>query len=128
MFTAQETAERLLSELEEAGAENVATLLNTIFAPTGSNSELETVMLAVEQLLKSGDITLETLPRRPRQHTAAVPLNVDGLPALISYSTERKCWTFASDGVPEIVLTEKGRSRSRAILERRGYQWWRQSK
>jgi len=47
-----EIEQRILSKLEEAGEENVPTLLNTITQWTGHSSEFAQVQKALEKLVK----------------------------------------------------------------------------
>ena len=44
---------RILAELEEAGEEDVPTLMNTVLKPAGDNSEVEMMRRALENLVRA---------------------------------------------------------------------------
>ncbi|MEQ1613897.1 MAG: hypothetical protein ABL904_14215 [Hyphomicrobiaceae bacterium] len=132
-----EVMQRILAELEEAGEENPAAMLNTILDPNGDQQQLIAFQSALRRLVESGLAAMSVdrdQSRRLTDATVSVSLTeIDALPTWLRFDLQKKYW--ADNRVkgppfrqmyPQIVLTEAGRSASVGILTQRGYQWWRQ--
>lgn len=121
-----EVAARMLSELEEAGAENFTSTVNTIMDRSGKERELADSVEALEELIRAG---LAVLRHEGTQDLPA-DTSIALLPQLasdVSFDPEDSLWK-SDENLPmvEIVATEKGRDLAFEILDERGYQWWRQ--
>jgi hypothetical protein len=121
-----EVAARMLSELEEAGAENFTSTVNTIMDRSGKERELADSVEALEELIRAG---LAVLRHEGTQDLPA-HTSIALLPQLasdVSFDPEDSLWK-SDENLPmvEIVATEKGRDLAFEILDERGYQWWRQ--
>ena len=127
---------RVLSELEEAGEENVAAMLNTITRPVGDATELADLQRALENLLR-GNFVRMSMDRdstgRLRDLSADESLDVIAdLTSGLRFNSEKMYWTDTrhngppyGDQFPYVVNTPAGKAKGFAILEKRGYQWWR---
>jgi len=130
---------RILSELEEAGEENVAAMLNTIIDPVGDAAELTSLQGALEKLV-GADLVRMSMTRdsagRLRELSAEGSLDaITDLSSGLRFSREKKHWTDTrhsgppyGDPFPYIVNTERGKEKGFEILDSRGYQWWRPKK
>lgn len=133
MIDVKEIAARALSELEEAGQENIPTIMNTIFEPAGEPWEKEGVIEAINGLVTQG---LARMASERDESGRLVDASLDdsmeilsGISTTLSFDVERSLWTdenILSEEYPELVITELGWEKSRKILDERGYQWWRQ--
>ena len=133
MIDIEEIAARTLSELEEAGEENIPTILNTIFAPTGEAWEKDGLIEAVNVLITQGLARMAferdesgRLVDASREESIDI---LDGISKTLSFDVERSLWTdqdILSEDYPDLVVTDAGWEKSRKILEERGYQWWLQ--
>jgi hypothetical protein len=127
---------RILSELDEAGEEDVLTMLNTVIDPTGDPGELANFQQALYGLLdkKLVAIDLESMP------TGAISLSregilteIEGLPKNFTFISEGRHWTdireqgppYFQTPLPRLVIAETGEALAFTILESRGYKWWR---
>jgi hypothetical protein len=119
---------RILSELEEAGEENVCSMANTIFPPTGSSSEIDQLQAALGSLVARGLVRMGERVRsvgvRPlsKEDSQAV---VEGIRTGFIFDSAKEQWWWTHLAWPEIVDTEAGKLEARKILDQRGYQWWR---
>ena len=130
---------RILSELEEAGEENVAAMINTVMQPVGDAAELTEMQRALENLVRA-DLVRMSMDRdstgRLRDLSAHESLNVIAdLTSGLRFSSERVYWTDTrhsgppyGDPFPYVVNTEAGKKKGFEILDERGYQWWRAKK
>ena len=121
---------RILSELEEAGEENVPTIANTVFEPTGSPTELSQLQQALEKLIEA-DFVRVALSRDATLRLTDLSKNeslgvISNIRVHLVFKEASMHWTGGSQPWPEIVTTEIGKMRGRQILDERGYQWWRQ--
>lgn len=66
-----EIAQRMLSELDEAGAQYVTTLINTAFPPSGSQSEVQDLAAALQSLIKSDFAVMSVYTKLPEQWSAS---------------------------------------------------------
>jgi hypothetical protein len=130
MSELSEVERRILSELQEAGEENIAAMINTIIDPTGNADELRSMQEALSSLVRAGLVrmALSTDPTKK-----LVPLSGDEslamsakIGALLRFRTSDRHWTWGRDLKPHIVVTSAGRARADSVLEQYGYQWWRQ--
>ncbi len=125
-----EIADRILSELEEAGHEELVTLVNTVSARTGEDNERATFLDAIIHLVELGEIVIaresqgrpikEISPQRSideaRQATTAMV-----------FDRSEGYWTdLAKSFDVYAVALPGGLERARSLLHDRGYQWWRQ--
>lgn len=121
-----EVAARILAELEEAGAENFTSTVNTIMDRSGNEQEIQDSITALEELVRAG---LSVLRREGSQKLSSEKsLEVlSQLSSDVSFDSDDRLWK-SDDALPlvEIVATELGRTLAFEILDERGYQWWRQ--
>jgi hypothetical protein len=129
-----EIDERILAELDEAGFENIFTLANTVFPPEGLASEIYRPAHALGRLLAHGLIDTAFRHGPPRGREVFTPEQsralLDRLDDWFSFEPGRSRWTLKKGDprptrIPEIALTPAGIEKSRHLLGRRGYQWWR---
>jgi len=126
-----EMAQRVLSELEEAGEENISSTLNTVINPKGVPGEVDDIKAAIAELLQVGVVRLRSKggdPERPLSLSSAEEeALVSGLDAVLSFDNAQGIWIW-NTAVPRayLRLTDLGWKRAREVLEERGYQWWRQ--
>lgn len=130
---------RIVSELEEAGEEDVLTLLLTVMEPVGEASEVEQMCVALENLVRSGFVRL-SVDRDSTRRLRALPQGqslavITELPANLRFQTERRHWTDIrhtgppyGSPFPYVVGTQSGIAKALEILTERGYQWWRPKK
>lgn len=120
-----ELAARILAELEEAGAENFSSTVNTVTARNGDEREIDDSVEAVGDLVRLGFAVL----RRYREPKLSREGSVDFLTSLapsVSFDPDDRLWKW-DEKLPlvEIVATDRGRELAFEILDERGYQWWR---
>ena len=133
MIEIKEMGLRIMAELQEAGEENIAALLNTVLDPNGEVTELKVLLQALNDLIQNDAIRI-ALPQKPTEQTVpqrTMPLSkedsistVRRLNTYMHYSVDKNRWTFSQDAHPEVVLTKTGFTAAEKILEERGYQWW----
>lgn len=131
-----ETAQRILSELEEARFEDIITLLQTVTDRTGLASELAQFLSALRELLQQScvNITPEARfrdPYTPLERSGAEAL-LSQLPELVYFDKRQFYWLYRAEDGPPFTMrypglkpTDLGLTIAREILEARGYQWWR---
>jgi hypothetical protein len=140
MAQLSEIAQRALSELEEAGEENIPTLLNTVTERTGAPGELLAVQDALRSLINAGfaamaverDVKSRRWKRMNERESLAL---IDRSPDWLSFRASDCHWTdrrmkgppFTFES-PHVLATAEGYARGRKILDERGYQWWRHDK
>jgi hypothetical protein len=128
---------RVLSELEEAGEEDVVTMMMTITPPTGDASELDDMQRTLESLVRA-DLVRMSMDRDATGRLKALSTD-ESLSAIADLKSHLrfvgKNWVDIrnsgppfGDPFPYIVDTEAGREKAFQILEQRGYQWWRLKK
>lgn len=129
MSRLNEAAARVLSELEEAGEENFATLLNTVFPVKGNASEVEELSNAVAELVSKGLVNV-AIENGEGQSLASLSEAesrdaLDGLSAKLRFGSG-KYWSWDKTfPAPYLVATKEGLVEARRLLGERGYQWWR---
>jgi hypothetical protein len=129
MIAIGEMEDRILSELQEAGEENVAALINTIINPMGDTIELIQLRQALDNLARKGLVRIALTRDATR---GLVPLSVDKsleivakIDEFLRFRSSDSHWTWSGESKPHIVVTAEGRARADKILDQRGYQWWR---
>jgi len=131
-MTVDELAMRILSELEEAGAENVTSTMNTVMTATGDNAELDKTQSALESLIQTD---LVRIAYRESNSTRLKAVSKDesasavqAMKPFITFRSSDRLWVWdRAQPRAEILVTDLGLAKAREILEERGYQWWRQS-
>jgi hypothetical protein len=136
LITEEELAARLVAELEEARRDNVFALLNTVIEPTGAPAELALYARALRRLIDDGKLTLGLevfATDRDREFDIKEAHSfLDDFPRWFRFETSARdgpLWLFTglrTDQSPFVSLTQKGYDAAVALLEERGYQWWRQ--
>ncbi len=119
-----EHAARILSELEEVGAEYFTSTVNTITLRKGGEREIANSIDALEELVGSGLAVLRYEGSQDLSAASSVEL-LSQLASDVSFDPEDCLWK-SDDSLPlvEIVATEKGRDVAFEILDQRGYHWW----
>jgi hypothetical protein len=130
---------RIVSELEEAGEEDIVTMMNTVVQPAGDIRELADVQQALENLVRA-DLIRMSMDRdatgRLRDLSASESLDVIAdLNSGLRFKGDKRLWTDTRQSgppygfpFPYIVNTASGKKKGFEILEERGYQWWRPKK
>ena len=130
MTELSEFAQRTLAELDEAGEENLPTLLNTILIPTGESNEFLGLRDAISSLLQENLVRIaferdQSLRLKDISFEDSLSV-VEHLSEHLIYNPEVRHWTGGQRPWPHVVSTERGKQRGNEILSVRGYQWWRQ--
>lgn len=137
MIDPWEARQRTLGELEEAWSENIFTLLNTIYEPSGEHWELPVFRKALVNLIEHELVMIDlntSEPRTRKELSRAESLALAGdLEAWCRFDLEGGFWTqkagdWRTSPIPEVVLTSTGRIEAEKLLDKRGYQWWRPRK
>jgi hypothetical protein len=132
-----EWQQRILAELEERQEDNVFALLNTIETPRDDFAQLCGFKSALEQLIPAGTVLLGMegfVPRNAQELDVSASLELLAtLEKWFRFDETRSLWTLREGDlktarIPFVFLTDDGLAKSREILEKRGYQWWRQTK
>lgn len=125
-----EIAARVLSELEEAHEEDVATLINTVMTVSGEQKEVEALTAALLQLAQSDFVRIadeETGKKSERQsHDLSITIIKTFAKGLV-FDNREDIWSW-DDARPQpcVMTTETGLEQARRILDERGHQWWLQ--
>jgi hypothetical protein len=138
MIDLEEAKQRVLSELEEAEEEDVPTLLNTIFPPSGHEEEARLIVDALEALVRDG-LVLIAVANSEKDSWIILDKDrslaeVGRLQTFIHFVAAKSYWDDRRDvgppyntfNTPRVVTTNEGNERAFEILDERGYQWWRQ--
>jgi hypothetical protein len=138
MLETREVAERILAELEEAGEENVPTMLNTILPGTGDPSEVELLVGALESLVEADLVRMSTsydakgrLVDLSKEESLA---QIAALSSNLSFGDADRLWddsryesgTPRDPPYPYIVITDAGMKAAREILMKRGHDWYQE--
>lgn len=129
MIDTDEVERRILSELQEAGEENIASMINTIIDPIGSANETGSLQTALESLVRAGlvlialggDPTKKLVPLSPDESLAFTAK----IATFLQFRASDNHWTWSQNVKPHIVVTPLGRTRADQLMQQRGYQWWR---
>lgn len=133
----RELADRILAELDERGADNLHSILNTVIEPTGSPHEIDGLGLALADMLrqKEAHLALETMyPRKTsRLGEADAEAMLAALHRWFKYDASQRYWMLGNgdplkDEYPILVLSDIGQLRAQRLLEMRGYRWWTRSR
>jgi hypothetical protein len=130
---------RILSELEEAGAEDVVTMMVTVMQPTGDVGEVHDMQRALENLVQVDFVRMSMdrdASKRLRRLSKAESLDVIAdLQSGLRFDGDQRSWKDTrhtgppyGSPFPYIVATEIGKEKAFEILDERGYQWWRAKK
>jgi hypothetical protein len=130
---------RILSELEEAGAEDVVTMMVTVMQSAGDVGEVHDMQRALENLVQADFIRMsmerdESKRLRRLSKTESLDVIAD-LRSGLRFDSDRRYWKDTRHAgppygspFPYIVATETGKENAFQILDQRGYQWWRGKK
>ena len=139
MVYLSELAQRILAELEEAGEEDVATLLNTCMVVSGQIEQVAEISAAFAELI-SIKLASIAISRDPGGRLVDLPQKqaleyASTVGKYVSYSQADGHWLNVPLSVPRsgtdyfdpvhAVSTPEGRDVAFEILDQRGYQWWR---
>jgi hypothetical protein len=137
MLDLTEMAQRVLSELEEIWDQNVFSMLNTVIAPNGDTAQLAEFRAALTALVERDYVLMGYegfIPRSPEQLSKEESLEmIASLPEWFIFDEAERLWSLGKGSYntvryPAIHSTEGGRNKAFEILDRRGYQWWREDK
>jgi hypothetical protein len=122
---------RILSELEEAGHENLPTIINTVMEPSGGDDERNQIRDALVGLV-SADLVQMALNRGSADGLESLSKDqslalLAGIDEHLRFKSGAGHWTGGQRPWPEVMNTEAGNEKAFEILNERGYQWWRQS-
>jgi type II secretory pathway component PulK len=131
-MTVDELAMRILSELEEAGAENVTSTMNTVMTATGDNAEFDKTQRALESLIQTDLVRIAYrtedsagLQSRSKDESLSA---VQNMRQYITYRSLDRLWVWdRTQPRAEILATDLGMTKARQVLDERGYQWWHQN-
>jgi hypothetical protein len=121
----------IIAVLEEAGEEELATLVNTVTTGSESPDEIESIEFALKALLSCDLVQLAKL--RDKASLRWNPLRKDhslvmleNLRSLFQWSGTDERWRRRA-GAPEVevLLTEDGLKLARKILSDCGWDFWR---
>jgi len=136
MINVEEMKSRILASLEEAGCDRLTPLLNTVIDPQGDQSEVVIYEKALRELLLGDQIELglTSIPfgNQPLSKDEALS-ELDKLVPNYRLVAGEKLWDdqrcsgppFYQTPEPEAILTDIGRQSSEALLDERGFEWWR---
>lgn len=120
-----ETLSRILAELEEAGEEEMVTLVNTVMPRTGESGELDMFSSALIDLIVSGDITAERRSRGRSLEPISPANEVRRTLSGFAFDRVEGFWVDATKAFDVyVVASPAGLERARRILDERGYRWW----
>jgi hypothetical protein len=136
-----ELEQRILSELEEAWAEQVTTIANAVFPPNGAPAEIDENTKALANLVNADLVKMsvdfdDAKKLRPLSKEESLEV-INSVPSEFELARAGGNWAWkkfrlplkpCEVQIPEILATQTGLVKAREILEERGYQWWRQKK
>lgn len=131
MISLEEMERRILSELQEAGEENIAALLNTVIEPADDMGQAYQLQQALRRLVQA-EFAQMALARdriaglKPLTSDESLAL-IENIPSTLEFQGNKRRWAWASGSTPQVVVTDAGQAQADKILEEQGYQWWRQS-
>lgn len=130
---------RILAELDEAGQENPAALLNTVTARTGADCELIEFRDALLSLIQRGLVRMSLTRDSSKSLTeSSMEQSITEAHALLSYpqfDLSLSVWTDNRtvgppfrELFPYVIDTDAGARIAQDCLRQKGYQWWRQNR
>ncbi len=134
-----ELDQRILSELDEAGREDVPTMMLTTMAGTGEPKEVHVFKSALERLVLKGLVRM-SIDADPSQKLRALSeleslAVVAALSEHFQFDAGRANWRDTRhvgppfcEPFPFIVATEDGKNLALKVLQQRGYKWWAATK
>ncbi|KAB2910828.1 MAG: hypothetical protein F9K29_24065 [Hyphomicrobiaceae bacterium] len=129
-----EMEQRVLAELQEFWVENVFSMINTIYDPTGDPHEVAMLQEALNGLVERDYVLMGFegfVPRNPEKLGKKQSLElVSQLGDWFKFDSENSCWTLSKgdikkERIPAIFSSAEAREKAFQILDERGYQWWR---
>ena len=118
---------RILALLEEAGEENIASLINTVAVPKGTAPEIDAFSSGLLSLLEENYLVIacgrdpKTLRLVPIAEAEGHAL-VRDLKRLIHWSAAEGRWDWCGRGsIAEVQLTDSGEAAAREILLQDGW-------
>jgi hypothetical protein len=130
-----ELEQRILAVLDDAGEEDVPTLLNTVLLGAVGAGTLNSYLVALRILVTQNLIRLansrENNGRLSELSIEESLQEIDNQAVVLKYDPAEGSWQDSSrtgppypPSNPNVVRTQLGKQRSREILTERGYQWW----
>ena len=125
---------RVLSELEEAGEEEIETMMNTVTELSGAPGEVVSLQEALKSLVTSNFILMSVRISSNTWDDASKAQSISNIEDASSHLTFVEKTGFWTDDrakgsswgkMPIIVCTPKGKELAWKILDERGYQWWK---
>jgi hypothetical protein len=135
MVELNELEVRVLAVLEEAGEENVPSLLNTVLLGSNNGKSLRVYLDALRSLVRKDFVRLSISRGADRRLADLSPEDsldqIEDQTAKLKFDETELYWKDTSrvgppygPSYPYVVLTKSGKEKSREILTERGYQWW----
>ena len=112
-------------------------MLNTVVTPNGEAAQLAEFKAALYTLVERDYVLMGyegLVPRNPEQLSKEGSLDmIASLPEWFTFDEAERFWTLSKGSYntirhPGIYATEGGRLKAFEIIDRRGYQWWREDK
>jgi hypothetical protein len=128
---------RILAELEEAQAEEIFTVINTVIRPTGNWNEVNSYRAALTNLVNQDFVLMVRASvwdkATDKWDDQIVLSKAEALTLMHEiedfFQFEQRNWVEKYDHRswrrPVIWVTDKGYKKAVEILDERGYQWWR---
>lgn len=124
-----ELSQRILAELEEAGFENLTSIMNTVTVVSGDPKEPAENRTAFDELITNGfaqiayeNNALSKLESVSQQASLSATAEFE---MKIKFDVAEGIWKWDRNFPRAYLrLTDAGRAKSRRILNERGYQWW----
>lgn len=122
MIDIEEMSQRILSELEEAWAENVVSTLNTVIKPQGNQEELARYLESLRRLVQAKLVVMATetgtiysLEELDVENSLRL---IDSMHSEMAYNKAESIWNGLDKfNYPHIVATDTGHARAQEILE-----------
>lgn len=133
MADSREIALRILSELEEFGAENISSTMNTVLDITGAEVDVEIFQDALEALIRTGQAEIgyvdDTKGKIESVSAKEALMVAQTLPQSLKFDAGQGFWIWdEKQPWAQIVLSPGGFKTARELLDERGYQWWRKDR
>jgi hypothetical protein len=118
---------RILALLEEAGEENIATLLHTVAFSSGNDRDVQILITAVSRLNNAGYVEIGTSSNDATEPQTAADARdsrmlLNTVAQAFKWNPALNSWEWISvSPVPQIFLTRSGLEVAQDILEVEGY-------